>query len=70
MQLSPPLTGHRQARDDEHAHDAHDDHHGHHDHHDGHDAHDDAHDLYIIGAVCLSVCLCVSKSHYFCIQRI
>ena len=27
-------------------------------------------DLYIIGAVCLSVCLCVSKSHYFCIQRI
>ena len=31
---------------------------------------DDANDLYIIGAVCLSVCLCVSKSHYFCIQRI
>ena len=28
---------------------------------------DDVDDLYIIGAVCLSVC---HKSHYFCIQRI
>ena len=27
-------------------------------------------DLYIIGAVCMYVCMYVSKSHYFCIQRI
>ena len=27
-------------------------------------------DLYIIGAVCMYVCMYVSKSHYLCIQRI
>ena len=42
-------------------------HHGHHDHDDGEQGEND---LYIIGAVCLSVCVCVSKSHYFRIQGI
>ena len=40
MQLSPPLTGHKQAGDDEHAHDAHDAY----DDDDAHDDHDDDHD--------------------------
>ena len=31
---------------------------------------DDNDDLYIIGAVCMYVCMYVSKSHYLCIQRI
>ena len=31
---------------------------------------DDGDDLYIIGAVCMYVCMYVSKSHYLCIQRI
>ena len=43
MQLSPPLTGHRQARDDEHAHDDDDAHDAHNDD-DAHDDDDDDHD--------------------------
>ena len=40
------------------------------DHDDHGDDNYDDQDLYIIGAVYMYVCMYVSKSHYFCIQRI